>query len=73
MTLSLKDIAQLFFTLIPIPISYLNLNPIPKGQGQNQPLYDRHLTKSGRNGVKAVLSLPKRTGSAQTHKSISFI
>ena len=29
-------------------------NPIPTGQGRNQPLYERHLTKSGRNRVKSV-------------------
>ena len=27
-------------------------NPIPTGQEQNQPLYERHVTKSGRNRVK---------------------
>ena len=30
------------------------VNPIPTGhgQGRNQPLYERHVTKSGRNRVK---------------------
>ena len=28
-------------------------NPIPTGQGQNQPLYECHVTLSGRNRVKA--------------------
>ena len=28
------------------------VNPIPTGQGGNQPLYQRHVTKSGRNMVK---------------------
>ena len=28
------------------------LNPIPTGQGRNQPLYERQVTKSGRNMVK---------------------
>ena len=28
------------------------LNPIPTSQGRNQPLYERHMTKSGRNRVK---------------------
>ena len=27
------------------------LNPIPTSQGRNQPLYERHVTKSGRNRV----------------------
>ena len=29
-----------------------SLNPIPTSQGRNQPLYERHVTKSGRNRVK---------------------
>ena len=29
------------------------VNPIPTSQGQNQPLYERHVTKSGRNRVKS--------------------
>ena len=28
------------------------LNPIPTSQGRNQPLYERHVAKSGRNRVK---------------------
>ena len=28
------------------------LNPIPTSQGRNQPLYERHVTKPGRNRVK---------------------
>ena len=28
-------------------------NPIPTGHGRNQPIYERHVTKSGRNRVKA--------------------
>ena len=28
------------------------LEIIPTGQGRNQPLYERHMTKSGRNKVK---------------------
>ena len=27
------------------------LNPIPTGHGRNQPIYERHVTKSGRNRV----------------------
>ena len=27
------------------------LNPIPTGHGRNQPIYERHMTKSGRNRV----------------------
>ena len=30
---------------------HLPVNPIPTGQGLNQPLYERHVTKSGRNRV----------------------
>ena len=30
----------------------LFLNPIPTSQGRNQPLDERHVTKSGRNRVK---------------------
>ena len=30
----------------------LGLNPIPTGHGRNQPIYERHVTKSGRNRVK---------------------
>ena len=33
------------------------LNSIPSSQGQNQPLYERHVTKSGRNRVKSVVIL----------------
>ena len=29
-------------------------NPIPTSQGRNQPLYERHVTKSGRSRVKEV-------------------
>ena len=28
------------------------VNPIPTGQGRNQPLYERHVTNSGSNRVK---------------------
>ena len=31
-------------------------NPIPTGQGQNKPLYERHVTKSGRNRVLTLLN-----------------
>ena len=30
------------------------LNPIPTGHGRNQPIYERHVTKSGRNRVKQI-------------------
>ena len=33
------------------------LNPIPTSQGRNQPLYERHVTKSGRNRVNGKLTL----------------
>ena len=29
----------------------MSFNPIPTGQGRNLPLYERHVTKSGRNRV----------------------
>ena len=32
-----------------------HVNPIPTGQGRNQPLYERHVTKSGRNRVKYLI------------------
>ena len=28
------------------------VNPIPTSHGRNQPIYERHVTKSGRNRVK---------------------
>ena len=31
------------------------VNPIPTCQGRNQPLYERHVTKSGKNRVKRIL------------------
>ena len=31
------------------------VNPIPTGHGWNQPIYERHVIKSGRNRVKPVL------------------
>ena len=37
-----------------------SLNPIPIGQGWNQPLYERHVTKSGRNRVKSGFELLMR-------------
>ena len=30
-------------------------NPIPTGHGRNQPIYERHVTKSGRNRVKDLI------------------
>ena len=35
-----------------IGVSKKKLTPIPTSQGQNQPLYEHHVTKSGRNRVK---------------------
>ena len=32
----------------------IRVNPIPTGHGRNQPIYERHVTKSGRNRVKGV-------------------
>ena len=31
-----------------------SVNPIPTGHGRNQPIYERHMTKSGRNRIKVV-------------------
>ena len=36
------------------------LNPIPTSQGRNQPLYERHVTKAGRNRVKYKVSMGLR-------------
>ena len=33
---------------------YGTFNPIPTGHGRNQPIYERHVTKSGRNRVNRV-------------------
>ena len=42
----------------PNGLYYLGLfNPIPTGPGQNQPLYDCHVTKPGRNSVKEIFFL----------------
>ena len=38
-------------------ISFLCLNPIPTGHGWNQPIYERHVTKSGRNRVNNNVSM----------------
>ena len=35
-------------------MGFFLLNPIPTGHGRNQPIYERHVTKSGRNRVKLV-------------------
>ena len=34
-----------------------HFNPIPTGKGQNQPLYERHMTKFGRNRVNSMFGL----------------
>ena len=36
------------------------LNLIPTGQGRNQPLYERHMTKSGSNRVNNSADFSKR-------------
>ena len=36
------------------PKVVLSVNPIPTGQGRNRSLYERHVTKSGRNRVKVI-------------------
>ena len=38
-------------TFLKISDDILPINPIPTGQGRNQPIYERHVTKSGRNRV----------------------
>ena len=38
--------------LIKISRERIGFNPIPTRQGRNQPLYESHVTKSGRNRVK---------------------
>ena len=40
-----------------IPYRQKPLNPIPTSQGRNQPLYERHVTKSGRNRVNTGLGI----------------
>ena len=35
------------------------VNPIPTGHGQNQPIYERHVTTAGRNRVKSADLLKK--------------
>ena len=40
-------------TIFLLDLDVLNeVNPIPTGHGRNQPIYERHVTKSGRNRVK---------------------
>ena len=53
----------------------MTFNPIPTNQGRNQPLYERHVTKSGRNRVK-IFALPQgiselRRESSKGHASFS--
>ena len=38
------------------------LNPIPTSQGRNQPLYERHVTKGGRNRVNHVSEMESYKG-----------
>ena len=33
----------------------VTFNPIPTGHGRNQPIYERHVTKSGRNRFKRLI------------------
>ena len=35
-------------------LGIFSINPIPSGQGRNQPLYECHATKSGRNRVNLI-------------------
>ena len=41
-----------FLQLCIAQLKRIRLNPIPTGHGRNQPIYERHVTKSGRNRVK---------------------
>ena len=34
---------------------YHSVNPIPTSHGRNQPIYEHHVTKSGRNRVNPIL------------------
>ena len=48
----------------PLYLTPVIVNPIPTGQGRNQPLYERHVTKPGRNRVISAAGTYKdmRTG-----------
>ena len=47
--------ADVFLSVGPPPILLADVfNPTPTRQGRNQPLYERHVTKSGRNRVKVL-------------------
>ena len=37
-------------------------NPVPTGQGRNQPLYEHHVTKSGRNRVNCAICYKNSQG-----------
>jgi hypothetical protein len=41
---------------------YWSFNPIPIGHGRNQPIYERHVTKSGRNRVNSMNNLSSYCG-----------
>ena len=47
-------------------------NPIPTGQGRNQPLYERHMTKSGRNRVKIFLEKQQQNFNTKTYYTNCF-
>ena len=46
-------ISELLFGVFNFPkkMQKFAFNPIPTGHGRNQPIYERHVTKSGRNRV----------------------
>ena len=48
------DLSTKIFSLCKSAILH-PINPIHTGQGRNQPLYERHVTNSGRNRVKLLL------------------
>ena len=50
--LAIFDISLQFFEKICYRDSHLFINPIPTSHGRNQPIYERHVTKSGQNRVK---------------------
>ena len=57
-----------------IKLRFLDVfNPIPTGHGRNQPIYERHVTKSGRNRVKDLYFCIDNCFSQNTNEKISQI
>ena len=48
------------------------LNPIPTGHGRNQPIYERHVTKSGRNRVNLTVARKKKKFKKNLKKKIEI-